>query len=175
MSFSFSPFGIFIRGPDGSEPFSTEVPKFHVMDEVSGDFFFDFRGSDYNTHYKFEGDRDVCACDPAATIAIGAVKFSGTSGITSTINDTDWWMWSGTLVVFCEMSSINTNKMTDSATRLNLSSWTQVTPICSAGRLVFREKTFIRGFAPPPASVPFTAFNRPAFTLSYVLQTGTFT
>lgn len=178
MSFSFSPFGIFIGGPDGSQPFSTDIPKFHVMDEIAGDFFFPGRVSDYNTHYNFTGDNDVCACDPFATIAVGAVKFSGTSGVTSCINDTDWWMWNGSLVVYYDFSTANSggHGYTSSVTRLNLSTWMQITPICSAGRLIFREKTFIRGIQSSPATgIPFSAFSRPAFTLSYVLQTGTFT
>lgn len=177
MSFSFSPFGgITISGPDGAEPFGTDTPKFHVMDEITGSFYFPLRQSDYYQNFLLEADWDVCSCDPAATTAAGGIKlvWDGSSDY-STVSSGDWYMSNGSFVVHCEFSSQNVSGYTNSATRTTPSMWTQVTPLCLAGRLVLREKTYIRGFVPPGVGLTFASFSRLPFTLTFDLLTGTFT
>lgn len=172
MTLDLSGSGIRFEDIDGFEPFSTDVEMLHVLDERSGSLAIPFATSAYNVHLQSWVTHTLATdIDPAATHVIGAARivWGGTTQ-TAAVRAGDWWMWNGTFVVFFEMGETASGSnagLLFSNTRMELASWTDLTPRVESGTLYVDERTFIRGNISAPLYGP---FQRQAFTLHWKLK-----
>lgn len=178
MTLDLTATGIRFEDIDGFEPFSTDVQMLHVLDERSGTLSFPFEAGAFSTHTQNNTTHTLATdVDPAATHVIGAARIEWDStSQTASVREGDWWMWNGTFVVFFELGEVvspggGNAGLLFGNDRIQLASWTDLTPRVASGNLYIDERTYIRGNISAPIYGP---FQRQAFDLHWKLKTCIF-